>query len=53
MKSWAEAEWFLSRPEVATKITVTVFKVNGETNTDDLSPAPDACKRSRRRYMPR
>jgi len=45
MKSWAEAEWFTSRPEVAHKITVTVFKVPGETNTDDLSPAPDAWSR--------
>jgi len=45
MKSWAEAEWFLKRPEVANKITVTVFKVPGETNTDDLSPAPDAWSR--------
>ncbi|MCX2864995.1 bifunctional aconitate hydratase 2/2-methylisocitrate dehydratase [Paucibacter sp. PLA-PC-4] len=45
MQSWAEAEWFTSRPEVAKKITVTVFKVPGETNTDDLSPAPDAWSR--------
>ena len=45
MKSWADAEWFTSRPEVAKKITVTVFKVTGETNTDDLSPAPDAWSR--------
>jgi aconitate hydratase 2/2-methylisocitrate dehydratase len=45
MKSWADAEWFTSRPEVAQKITVTVFKVAGETNTDDLSPAPDAWSR--------
>jgi aconitate hydratase 2/2-methylisocitrate dehydratase len=45
MKSWAEAEWFLSRPEVEKKITVTAFKVTGETNTDDLSPAPDAWSR--------
>ncbi len=45
MHSWAEAEWFTSRPEVAQKITVTVFKVPGETNTDDLSPAPDAWSR--------
>ncbi len=40
MKSWADAEWFLNRPQLAEKITVTVFKVTGETNTDDLSPAP-------------
>ncbi len=45
MQSWSEAEWFTSRPEVARKITVTVFKVVGETNTDDLSPAPDAWSR--------
>ena len=45
MNSWAHAEWFTSRPEVAKKITVTVFKVPGETNTDDLSPAPDAWSR--------
>ena len=45
MQSWAEAEWFKTRPEVAQKITVTVFKVPGETNTDDLSPAPDAWSR--------
>ncbi|HEY8976075.1 MAG TPA: bifunctional aconitate hydratase 2/2-methylisocitrate dehydratase, partial [Burkholderiaceae bacterium] len=43
--SWAKAEWFTSRPEVPKKITVTVFKVTGETNTDDLSPAPDAWSR--------
>lgn len=45
MQSWADAEWFLSRPPLAEKITVTVFKVTGETNTDDLSPAPDAWSR--------
>ena len=45
MKSWADAEWFLSKPDVPKKITVTVFKVPGETNTDDLSPAPDAWSR--------
>ena len=45
MQSWADAEWFTSRPEVDRKITVTVFKVPGETNTDDLSPAPDAWSR--------
>jgi aconitate hydratase 2/2-methylisocitrate dehydratase len=45
MKSWADAEWFTTRPEVAQKITVSVFKVPGETNTDDLSPAPDAWSR--------
>ncbi len=45
MQSWAHGEWFTSRPEVDQKITVTVFKVPGETNTDDLSPAPDATTR--------
>ncbi|MBE2295586.1 MAG: bifunctional aconitate hydratase 2/2-methylisocitrate dehydratase [Phycisphaerales bacterium] len=45
MQSWAEAEWFTSRPKVPEKVTVTVFKVSGETNTDDLSPAPDAWSR--------
>ncbi len=45
MESWAAAEWFHSKPKVAEKITVTVFKVTGETNTDDLSPAPDAFTR--------
>ncbi|MCW5657943.1 MAG: bifunctional aconitate hydratase 2/2-methylisocitrate dehydratase [Burkholderiaceae bacterium] len=45
IQSWADAEWFTSRPEVPMKITVTVFKVPGETNTDDLSPAPDAWSR--------
>ena len=45
VQSWADAEWFTSRPEVAKSITVTVFKVSGETNTDDLSPAPDAWSR--------
>ncbi|WP_140984022.1 bifunctional aconitate hydratase 2/2-methylisocitrate dehydratase [Asticcacaulis tiandongensis] len=45
VQSWADAEWFTSRPKVADKITVTVFKVTGETNTDDLSPAPDAWSR--------
>ncbi|EKT55903.1 bifunctional aconitate hydratase 2/2-methylisocitrate dehydratase [Providencia sneebia] len=45
IESWADAKWFLERPELAEKITVTVFKVTGETNTDDLSPAPDAWSR--------
>ncbi len=45
LKSWAEAEWFTSKPEVPQSITLTVFKVPGETNTDDLSPAPDAWSR--------
>ena len=45
IQSWADAEWFTTRPKVDEKITVTVFKVPGETNTDDLSPAPDATTR--------
>ncbi|MCE2595009.1 bifunctional aconitate hydratase 2/2-methylisocitrate dehydratase [Motilimonas cestriensis] len=45
MQSWADAEWYLKKPQVAEKITGTVFKVTGETNTDDLSPAPDAWSR--------
>ncbi len=43
--SWVEAEWFTSKAAVPEKLTVTVFKVTGETNTDDLSPAPDAWSR--------
>ena len=45
MQSWANAEWFTSRPAVPESMTLTVFKVTGETNTDDLSPAPDAWSR--------
>ncbi|MFC4762082.1 bifunctional aconitate hydratase 2/2-methylisocitrate dehydratase [Dyella koreensis] len=45
LQSWADAEWFTSRPEVPQRLTITVFKVPGETNTDDLSPAPDATTR--------
>ena len=45
VESWSNAEWFTSRPKVQEKITITVFKVTGETNTDDLSPAPDAWSR--------
>ena len=45
MQSWADAEWFTSKPEVPESLTITVFKVPGETNTDDLSPAPDATTR--------
>jgi aconitate hydratase 2/2-methylisocitrate dehydratase len=45
MHSWAEGEWFTSRDQLAEKISLTVFKVTGETNTDDLSPAPDAFTR--------
>ncbi len=45
MQSWADAEWFTSRSKLQSKITLTVFKVPGETNTDDLSPAQDAWSR--------
>ncbi len=45
IQSWADAEWFTSRPEVPASQKLTVFKVTGETNTDDLSPAPDAWSR--------
>ena len=45
MQSWAAAEWFTSRPAVPETMVLTVFKVTGETNTDDLSPAPDAWSR--------
>jgi len=45
MQSWADAEWFTSRTAVPESMKLTVFKVTGETNTDDLSPAPDAWSR--------
>ncbi len=45
IQAWADADWFISKPAVPEKLTVTVFKVSGETNTDDLSPAPDAWSR--------
>jgi len=45
MQSWADADWFTDKPELPEKLTVTVFKVPGETNTDDLSPAQDAWSR--------
>jgi aconitate hydratase 2/2-methylisocitrate dehydratase len=45
LESWAAGEWFTNRPAIADKYTLTVFKVPGETNTDDLSPAPDAWSR--------
>ncbi len=45
LQSWADAEWFTSKPPLAESITVTVFKVPGETNTDDLSPATHATTR--------
>ena len=45
LRSWADAEWFTTLPELNEEITVTVFKVPGETNTDDLSPATEAWSR--------
>ena len=45
MQSWADSEWFTSRPPLPEKLTMIVFKVPGETNTDDLSPAQDAWSR--------
>ncbi|MBV2127298.1 MAG: bifunctional aconitate hydratase 2/2-methylisocitrate dehydratase [Candidatus Thiodiazotropha sp. (ex Ctena orbiculata)] len=45
MDSWADAEWFKRKPDVPAEIKLTVFKVTGETNTDDLSPAQDAWSR--------
>ncbi len=45
IRSWADAEWFTCKPELAEEITVTVYKVPGETNTDDLSPATEAWSR--------
>lgn len=45
LQSWAEGEWFTNRPKVPEEMTITVFKVTGETNTDDLSPAQDAWSR--------
>jgi len=45
LRSWADGEWFTARPLVPQSLTVTIFKVPGETNTDDLSPAPDAWSR--------
>ena len=45
MQSWAEAEWFTARPKLPETIQCVVFKVPGETNTDDLSPAQEAWSR--------
>ena len=45
MESWANAEWFTTKPALAKEIKMTVFKVDGETNTDDLSPAQEAWSR--------
>ncbi|MBI4356762.1 MAG: bifunctional aconitate hydratase 2/2-methylisocitrate dehydratase [Gammaproteobacteria bacterium] len=43
--SWSNGEWFTDRPKIPSKITATVFKVSGEINTDDLSPAGEAWSR--------
>ncbi|MBF0443968.1 MAG: bifunctional aconitate hydratase 2/2-methylisocitrate dehydratase [Magnetococcales bacterium] len=45
LQNWADATWFTSQPEMPQEVTVTVFKVPGETNTDDLSPASEAWSR--------
>ncbi|MDJ0833326.1 MAG: bifunctional aconitate hydratase 2/2-methylisocitrate dehydratase [Gammaproteobacteria bacterium] len=45
LQSWADADWFIRKPDVPDAIKLTVFKVTGETNTDDLSPAQDAWSR--------
>lgn len=45
MQSWANAEWFTAKPALANEIKLVVFKVDGETNTDDLSPAQEAWSR--------
>ena len=45
LQSWADADWFTSKPELSNKITAAVYKIPGETNTDDLSPAQDAWSR--------
>ncbi|WP_309497145.1 bifunctional aconitate hydratase 2/2-methylisocitrate dehydratase [Sulfurovum sp.] len=46
VESWANAEWFYNKPEMEKEITVTVYKIPGETNTDDLSPASEAFTRA-------
>ncbi|MBD3840488.1 MAG: bifunctional aconitate hydratase 2/2-methylisocitrate dehydratase [Campylobacterales bacterium] len=46
IESWANGEWFTNRPELAKEITLTVYKIPGETNTDDLSPASEAFTRA-------
>ena len=45
LESWAKSEWFTNKPKISDKIPLAIFKVNGETNTDDLSPAQDAWSR--------
>jgi aconitate hydratase 2/2-methylisocitrate dehydratase len=45
VEAWANAEWFTSKPKISDKLTLSVFKVSGEINTDDLSPATEAWSR--------
>ena len=45
INSWAEAEWFTKKPDLAKEIELKIFKVSGETNTDDFSPAKEAWSR--------
>ena len=45
LQSWADAQWFTNKPELPNKVTAAVYKIPGETNTDDLSPAQDAWSR--------
>ena len=45
LQSWADAQWFTNKPALSNKITAAVYKIPGETNTDDLSPAQDAWSR--------
>lgn len=46
LKSWAKAEWFTNSPELPETLTLTIYKVDGETNTDDFSPASEAWSRA-------
>jgi aconitate hydratase 2/2-methylisocitrate dehydratase len=46
LESWAKAEWFINKPAMEKEITLTVYKIPGETNTDDLSPASEAFTRA-------
>ena len=46
IESWANGEWFTNKPELEKEITLTVYKIPGETNTDDLSPAGEAFTRA-------
>ena len=46
LRSWAAADWFTGRPDVPEALHLTVFRVDGEINTDDLSPATEAWSRA-------